>query len=134
MTRKNSSGPTARQKARQRRMELEKERAALVARIESEQIAFIEATDQIAELHARLDALARTRRDAVGRLVDQEAQPVGDVAVLLGISQTDVRTLRKEYRAALKTTAAPRAVATPTTAVPGPASTSPAGPDEEGAA
>lgn len=106
MARKTTTGPTARQQARQRRAELEKARAALVARIEDEQIAFIEADEKITRLTVELDDLHATRRDAVGRLVDDERQTVSDVAVLLGISETDVKTLRKDYRTARKTTSA----------------------------
>ncbi len=102
MARKSATGPTARQQARQRRAELEQARAALVARIEDEQIAFIEADEKIARLTEELEQLHAARRDAVGRLVDDERQPVSDVAVLLGIGEAEVKNLRKDYRAAQK--------------------------------
>lgn len=117
---KSVSGPSVRERARARRNELERARAAQSAAVETTQVAFFTVADQIAAANAKvetaraaLDTLIAqvaadvtqheaTQRDLIGALVQDHDQSVEDVAILLDLSVTQVRAARTQYRAARK--------------------------------
>lgn len=121
---KSTSGPSARERARTRRLELERARSAQSAAVELAQVGYFTTADKITAAHAKIDTARAAldtlieqvrrdvagyesgQRDLVGALVDVHEQPVDDVAILLDLTVTQVRTSRSQHRAALKATAA----------------------------
>lgn len=120
--RKNTS---ARERARQARAELAARKREQQETIERHQVEFFAAQDdidafdakieqlraQIAQLEAEREASttdARQRQqDAIGALVIDAGQSVDDVAVLLGVSESDVKKARTTYRKKKANTSTP---------------------------
>lgn len=120
MSKKSTSGPSVRERARTRRLELERARAAQSAAVEAAQIGYFTVADKIDSAHAKvaaaraaLDALIdqvatevagheSKQRDLIGTLVDEHDQSMEDVAILLDLNVTQVRAARTAYRTARK--------------------------------
>lgn len=112
---------SARDRARQARSELAARKREQQQTVETHQVAFFAAQDdidafdakikqlreQIAKLEAERDASTAEARavqqHAIGALVEEAKQAVEDVAVLLGVTQAEVKKARTAYR---KTTSA----------------------------
>ena len=116
---RTSTKKNNRERARQRRVELDAERARRDAAIEEAASTFFDANDDRDELIAKLDAIDVDRALAVQSLVElKETNP--RIAQLLDIPMTEVRRLRE-----LGATASSEVVHEPTAGIG-------TGPDDDG--
>lgn len=117
---KSVSGPSVRERARARRAELERARAAQSKAVEQAQVSYITVADKIAAANAKIEDAREAlgvlvdqvagevagheaaQRDLVGALVQDQGQPVEDVAILLDLTPAQVRAARTSYRTARK--------------------------------
>ncbi|MBO1756860.1 hypothetical protein [Allobranchiibius sp. CTAmp26] len=94
------TGPiTARAKARERKAMLDAHRAQRDQRIEKHATSWYEQQDAIAIANAAIEAARERQVQAVGALLDAEDMSIEDAAALLDVDTSQVRTLRKHYRA-----------------------------------
>lgn len=108
-------GASAKTLARQQRAALAAARAERQERVDAAQVAWFDGVREVeradealaaaqAKHTAAVQGAEAAKRDAVGRLLDEEQQPLDDVVVLLGgagvVDESDLKRLRTEYRQA----------------------------------